>query len=470
MSSALMKGLVRCLCAVLCYGMVFSYPSWTIWGRVAHAADAKPSGGVDGISPGSIVKAGEKPAEGTPVSKDKAVATKEPDKKHAAPPKKSSSEAKEKKKPSEAPVGADCADDKFFLGATSGSLNFFAGDSVCAQGNTNTVVQPHCWTQFFVFLGGAEANAYYVGKTPDRSPAPAVAARTLSTVNDFVPKLGDELSKSGNEEALTKVLDKMSRPDMVKNGDNRQCCLQLVDQARKVANYLYTSSTNPSRPDLKPNKAKQQQMDALIAQKQAQCESGGGGVIVGGGHVAAPPPEKKKNNGMLLAILIALGVGLLIWALTKNKNKKKSKPRPTETPPVCKGKKCGGGNTNGNSNGRPPCNTGNCGNNVGTTTAEEPPVTTTGSTYPSTGETTRGNSTGETGGDTYPNTNGDTTRGNSTGDTGTVTGSTNANTGDDTGGNNTNTTGDDSPSGGDGPGRTTSGTPRPLAPSRTLIK
>lgn len=453
--------------------MVFTYPSWTLFGRIAYAnpvvppidipegaMDAKPPAKPTTPPPPPAVppKPSPKPADGRA---------------HTGDPKKEPTAPKDDKKTTPVQVGSSCADDNFYLGIVSGQGDIAAGQLCGSKAFNNAPVTQNCWKQVFTLLGGAEANAYAVGNpNPDRNFATASAADAIANARNFVPSVGETLGR--NEDKLARVLSEMSKKENLKHDNNQQCCVALVNKAQGVADYIF-KATKGSGNELAQAAKKQNELKNLINEKRQKCETGHAGVVVGGGHVAPPPPppeKEKKKGGLLWPILIAIGIGLLIWALTRKKDKKEKPRRPTERPRPCKGKKCGGGGSGGaavgGSSGGTTCPTGNCGNTTAATTGEEPPVTTTGTTnYPTTtGDDGRDVTTGGTNGGTYPNDDdNDPGRDNTTGGSATVTGSTTA-TVDDDAPSTSGTTGNTYPGGDDGDRDNTGGIDRSLLKNR----
>lgn len=460
MTQGCFKILKRAICASLCYGMIFTYPSWTLFGRIAHANPATPpvivptDSNID--SEPAPAKPAPKPSGGKAhTGGDKPLAPKDP------------------KKTQVVPVGSSCSDDSFYLGVVKGQGDIDVATGICGSKEyLNAPVSDSCWKQYFTLLGAADANAYAMSN-PDRPYATASAADAVANAKHFTPStVGSLLAR--NENKLTNVLSEMSKKENLKESNNQECCRQLVQKAKGVADYIVNGPKSDNA-ELDRAAKKKDEIYRLVEHKRQLCENGHAGAVVVG-HEAPPPPPKKKKSGLFWGILIAIGVALLIWALTKNKHKK-AKPRPTEKPKPCKGKKCGGGggSDSGGSDGGSDsgggstvtgCATGNCGNTTAGTTGEEPPVTTGTTTYPATtGDDGREVTTGGTSGGTYPNDDdNDPGRDNTTGGTGTATGSTTA---DDTTTSGTTNTGGDTGNtfpGGDDGDRDTGGS------ERTLIK
>ncbi|MEZ4814238.1 MAG: hypothetical protein R3A80_03405 [Bdellovibrionota bacterium] len=477
MLKALSRIFIRSLCAALCYGMVFTYPSWTLFGRIAHASTAPGSEGTVAAPTPDEMKVDDKPAPPPPPipTTPANVPTPSRPKPPAAAPSRgsghdkpdgrpvSSEGDKEKdKKPTPIPPGSSCSDDNFYMKAVEGLGDVASGNLCSSDRYNNAPVSPNCWKQVFTLLGAAQANANAIANPDSDRNAATAAADTISNAREFIPSVSKDLSERGNEDKLSRALSAMSQRDAIKDSNHQECCRALVEKARGVADYITHGPAGLGN-ELASALNKKDDLYKLIEAKKAQCEvSPGTAVVVPPPAHTEPPKEEKKKKGVFWAILISIGVGLLIWALTKKK--KKNKKVKTRRPGG------GGGTTGGTSGGSEAtnttgCETGTCGNNVGTTTAEEPPVT-TGDTYPSTtGDTGRDTTTGETGGDTYPDTNsGDTGRDNTTGDGGTVTGSTTAGATTTTG--TTSTGGDTYPDAGGDLDRTTSGTERTLAPKK----
>lgn len=473
MSSEWVVVLKRATCAALCYGMVFTYPSWTIFGRIAHANP--PVSSPIPIPDDVVDEAGTTPPPPPPpvVTPKKPAPKPTEGRGHADGPGKKPVAPADDKKTAPVQIGSNCSDDNFYLGFVDKHTDLASGQLCGSKLFNNAPVTSNCWKQVFTLLGAADANAYGV-KSPDpnRNFATAAAADTIANARHFIPSVGDTLAR--NEDKLSRVLSEMSKKENLKNNNNQECCVALVEKAQGVADYIYkvpSYSTN----ELTQAAKKKNDLTQLINQKRQQCETGHAGAVVGGGHVAPappPPPEKeKKKGGLLWPILIAIGVGLLIWALTRKKDKKEKPRRPTEKPKPCKGKNCGGGGSGGaavgGSAGGATCPTGNCGNTTAATTGEEPPVTTGTTTYPSTtGDDGRDVTTGGVTGSTYPNDDdNDPGRDNTTGGSATVTGSTTA-TVDDDEPSTTGSTGNTYPGGDDGDRDTTGGLDRSLLKNR----
>ena len=473
--SGVVKLLRRTLAGVLCYGFVFSYPSWTIVGRL-YASEPKPD---------RIQAKGKPPAEeGPPADKPEPKPKKKKDDVGLVPkehkedkdedaPKRHKSGEKEKEIPP-LPPAMSCSDDNFYLGAVNNYGKKQANPGDLCGSTYNGPVGEKCWTQVYMLLAAADANANYY-HNPEGDPGKSTAVNSAVensylNMKDFRHDvLASDLGRDPTKKSYVEVIDQMSNPNINQGIDHKACCMELVEKAQHVGDYIKSTRSPKAEYNLKPSDVSR--FDKMFAKQKERCESSHGGVVI-------PPPakEKKKTNWWLVAG-IALLVGGLLYLLLhkKKKGKKHPKKRKTEKPEPCKQPGCEGGTTGtetttttaGSTTVNPNTVTGATTATANTTTGE-----TTGTTYPATtGETGRDNTTGESTGNTAV-TNGNNPGRDVDNTTGTVTGSTTATTGTSTTTNTgTDSGGDTYPSNGDRPNdRTTSGTPRTLTPGRTLIK
>lgn len=487
----------KALSWTLSYGIIFSYPGWVYFNRVANAGtpSAKnPNGGI--VEP-----------KGTPAAKAP-VASVQP----TPPPAQPSGDGKAHR-----PVGPGAYDPsktlpsralediaKSCAPAAYLETHFKAGGDlikkdlcVALKADTPKEVVVDCIYQMRLAMSGYQVNQYMIGQD---AMEPSQAAGRASEDIDMglqnilnQPPLYTKDDYNGvfkNKDKFTKVTQSFANDAKNKSpADRARCCIDLANHAQKIAQVL---NQNKKIPDV----FAEEYSDKAFLEEKQKCggeEVAGDAkapvVVTGGGHgknptlpIAPPPsePEKKKDN-TLLAILLGVGVAIIAAVLInkkskKNKTKKKHKKVKKKKEPVdpgCGESGCTSSTGEGTSTGTSTEGTSTGETSTGTATGE----TTTGgtdtgsSTYSLDDNMLRPISTGGTGTDgTSPDDN--PGRGSTTGATGgSITGSTTA--GETTGSNGGATDGADTYSPGDNPGQVFGGDVR-LAPksqnSKTLIK
>src|SRR5688572_21006439 len=130
MPSRLMLGFKKSLAGVLCYGVIFSYPSWALFGRMAHAGtEVKPViPAKDTVDPKKMIEPKR------PSSKEVVELEKKPPVRHVAPVK-PKPDPKEKP-PATLPTATSCEADSFLLKNTQDLPPLNTG-TLCGKPSSN---------------------------------------------------------------------------------------------------------------------------------------------------------------------------------------------------------------------------------------------------------------------------------------------------------------------------------------------